>query len=167
MDEGTTKKKKKKEMSELCCQFITAVMKENQSMESWIGEVRSLSNCLTAINVAVLIAGLPNSYNTIIILFDTLDPEKLTLEFVITCLLNEESRQAPPSTSSEVKQEDNTALFAKDTGSNITCFWCGEKGHYAVNCPKRKEVKPAESANLTATSVTNGSWWETGDNVTL
>jgi hypothetical protein len=56
--------------------FITASMKENQSMESWIREVRMLSNKLKAFNimisdedvVVVLTAGLPSSYISVIIL---------------------------------------------------------------------------------------------------
>ncbi|KNZ76695.1 hypothetical protein J132_08974 [Termitomyces sp. J132] len=57
----------------LCCAFITASMKEGQTMEAWIGEVHSLANCLTAIDVStsdediivVLTAGLPPSYETV------------------------------------------------------------------------------------------------------
>ena len=58
--------------------FITATMKEDQSMEGWIGEVRGLANRLKAINVnvsdedtiVVLTAGLPPSYTPIVISFD-------------------------------------------------------------------------------------------------
>jgi len=85
--------------------FITASKKANQSMESWIGEVRGLANRLKAIDVdvsdeniiVVLTAGLPTSYAPIIISFDVLESSKLTLDFVITRLLNEEARQAIPS----------------------------------------------------------------------
>jgi hypothetical protein len=76
--------------------FITAAMKEGQPMEGWIGEVQGLTNRLTAIDVkvsedtiVVLTAGLPFSYTPVVISFDVLESSKLTLEFVITCLLNE------------------------------------------------------------------------------
>jgi hypothetical protein len=84
--------------------FITASMKESQSMESWIREVRGLANRLKAIDVAVsdedmivvLTAGLPTSYTPIVISFDALESSKLTIDFVITRLLDEEGRQATP-----------------------------------------------------------------------
>ena len=68
-------------------------------MESWIGEVRGLANRLKAIDVdvsdedmiVVLTAGLPTSYTPIVISFDALESTKLTLDFVITRLLNEEA----------------------------------------------------------------------------
>lgn len=147
--------------------FITATIKEGQSMESWIGEVRSLSNRLTAINVkvtdedmiVVLTASLPSSYTPVVVSFDGIDPGKLTLDFVITRLLNEESRQSAPSSSgAEVKPEDNAAMLAKRAGPNITCFYCGEKGHYAINCPHRKKSPtPTQTAGA---AVANDSWWD-------
>jgi len=91
--------------------FISASMKKGQSMESWIGEVRSLANRLIAVDVnvsdediiLVLIAGLPTSYTPIVISFDALESSKLTLDFVITRLLNEEGRQGSPSFSPKKK----------------------------------------------------------------
>jgi gag-polypeptide of LTR copia-type len=73
-------------------------MGKSQTMESWIGEVHAHACQLENIDIkvsdedmiVVLTAGLPDSYTPIIITFDALDPEKLTLNFVIHCLLNEE-----------------------------------------------------------------------------
>jgi hypothetical protein len=137
--------------------FITASMKENQSMESWIGEVRGLANRLKAIDVdiadedtiVVLTAGLPTSYTPVVISFDALESSKLTLEFVITRLLNEEGRQATPSFSPvDVKSEDSdthTALHVSKIRSDVQCFYCLLKGHYASVCPqKEKDIKAKE-----------------------
>lgn len=82
--------------------FMTATMKEGQSMESWIRDVRALSNKLKAIDVnvddeeiiVVLTVGLTRSYTPVIISLDSVDADKLSLSYVITRLLNEESRQA-------------------------------------------------------------------------
>ncbi|KAF8813237.1 hypothetical protein BYT27DRAFT_7085019 [Phlegmacium glaucopus] len=84
---------------QLCRYFITATMIEGQTMESWIGEVQTCTHCLENIDITVsdedmiviLTAGLPLSYTPVVISFDALDPEKLTLNFVINCLLNEEA----------------------------------------------------------------------------
>jgi gag-polypeptide of LTR copia-type len=139
--------------------FITASMKESQSMESWIGEVRGLANRLKAIDVnvsdedmiVVLTAGLPTSYTPIVISFDALEGSKLTLDFVITRLLNEEGRQATPSFSPvDVKTESsdmnsNTALNISKFRSDVQCFYCLQRGHYSSVCPqKEKDIKEKE-----------------------
>ncbi|KAF8808921.1 hypothetical protein BYT27DRAFT_7222736 [Phlegmacium glaucopus] len=79
--------------------FITATMIKGQTMESWIGEVQTCARRLKNIDVKVsdedmiviLTTGLPHSYTPVIISFNALDPEKLTLDFVINFLLNEEA----------------------------------------------------------------------------
>ena len=78
-----------------------------------------------------------------------LDSSKLTLEFVITRLLNEEGRQATPSFSPvDVKSEDSdthTALHVSKLHSDVQCFYCLLKGHYASVCPqKEKDIKAKE-----------------------
>jgi gag-polypeptide of LTR copia-type len=58
-------------------------MKEGQTIESWIGEVCNLCNQLKEIDVTitgedviiVLTAGLPESYNPVVISFDSIDPK--------------------------------------------------------------------------------------------
>jgi hypothetical protein len=136
--------------------FITASMKESQSMEGWIGEVRGLMNRLKAIDagvtdedmIVVLTAGLPMSYTPIVISFDALDSSKLTLDFVITRLLNEEGRQATSFAPVDVKTENsdaNTALIASKFRSDVQCFYCLLKGHYSSVCPqKEKDIKAKE-----------------------
>ncbi|KAF8237328.1 hypothetical protein L208DRAFT_1150460, partial [Tricholoma matsutake] len=92
--------------------FIIAIMKEGQGIESWIGEVCTLSNKLKLIDVpvtdkdviVVIMAGLPDSYSSVVIVFDNVDSKILTLDFIITCLLNEEGRQDKPAVA-EVKKE--------------------------------------------------------------
>jgi len=136
--------------------FITATMDEDQTMESWIGEVRTRARRLESVEVkvsdediiVVLTAGLPSSYTPVVISFDAIEPEKLTLDFVITRLLNEEARQAGPSV---VKREENeNAAMRSDrvntrTGINVQCFYCLEMGHYSSTCPtKLKDNKARE-----------------------
>jgi hypothetical protein len=133
--------------------FITATMKKDQSMEGWIGEVRSRSNRLKAIDVTVsdediivvLTAGLPPSYTPVIISLDAVKASELTLDFVITRLLNEEGRQVISSEPDvEVKKEepDNAAMLS---ARSVQCFYCLEKGHFASVCPqKTKDVKERE-----------------------
>ena len=125
-------------------------------MESWIGEVRSRARRLESVEVkvsdediiVVLTAGLPISYTPVVISFDAVEPEKLTLDFVITRLLNEEARQAGPSV---IKGEDDgTAMHVErvkrsNSGISVQCFYCLEIGHYSSACPaKLKDNKARE-----------------------
>jgi gag-polypeptide of LTR copia-type len=132
--------------------FITAIMKEDQMMESWIGEVHNLSNRLKGIDITitdkdiivVLMAGLPESYTPVIISFDSIDAKALTLEFVITHLLNEEGRQ-DKSAVTDIKKEEtkNSAMRAKK--SDLYCYYYLKKGHYSSVCPeKERDIKEKE-----------------------
>lgn len=135
--------------------FITAIMKDGQSMEGWIREVCSCANRLKAIDVdisdediiVVLTAGLPSSYTPVIISLDAVKPEELTVKFVITCLLNEEGHQVISPNISEVKKEesDNVAMTSKRSSHNVQCYYCLEMGHFSSACPmKAKEIKERE-----------------------
>ncbi|KAG5732822.1 hypothetical protein E4T56_gene2752 [Termitomyces sp. T112] len=137
----------------LHCAFITASIKEGQTMEAWIREVCSIANHLTAIDIftsdeniiIVLTASLPPSYETIIISLDAIKPEELTLNFVITCLLNEESHQNLTDTTttatmleSEGEKPGLDAMAVTNkTGSTMTCFYCGSIGHFTASCKTR------------------------------
>jgi hypothetical protein len=61
-----------------------------------------------------------------------IENSKLTLDFIIMCLLNEEGHQAMPLFV-EVKNEDpnNTVLNTMKFNSKIQCFYCMLMGHYA------------------------------------
>ena len=131
--------------------FITATMEYGQSMEGWIGEVRTRARRLEGVNVkvsdediiVVLTAGLPDTYTPVIISFDGIEPEKLTLDFVITRLLNEEARQAGHSYESTAMRAERVNKF----GGNVQCFYCLEMGHYSSSCPvKLKDNKAREDA---------------------
>jgi len=134
--------------------FITANMKDGQSMEGWIGEVRSRANRLKAIDVdvsdedviVVLTAGLPPSYTTVIISLDAVKPNELTLDFVITRLLNEEGRQViSPNIVVKKEESDNAAMASEKSSRNIQCFYCMEMGHFSSACPtKAKDIKERE-----------------------
>ncbi|KAG6884531.1 hypothetical protein C0993_010345, partial [Termitomyces sp. T159_Od127] len=72
-------------------------MKQGQTIEAWIEEVCSLTTIdVPVFNediIVILTAGLPTLYETVIISLNAVDSNNLTLNFVITCLLNEESQQ--------------------------------------------------------------------------
>ncbi|KNZ78964.1 hypothetical protein J132_08189 [Termitomyces sp. J132] len=94
--------------------------------------------------IVVLTASLPPSYETVIISLDAIKPEELTLNFVITCLLNEESCQnltCTTTTATTLKSGEkpglDTMTATKKTGSTVTCFYCGGIGHFTASCKTR------------------------------
>jgi len=144
--------------------FITATMTKDQTIESWIGEVRTRARRLESIEVkvsdedviVVLTAGLPISYTPVVISFDAVEPEKLTLDFVVTRLLNEEARQTSHSVD-KWEDDENTAMRAEKlnrfseklnkVAATVQCYYCLELGHFSSSCPvKLKDNKAREDA---------------------
>jgi hypothetical protein len=140
--------------------FLTAKKNNFEAMQAWIGRIRALAFCLEEAGIVVLeqdiilslTMGLPPSYDAVIINFDSTPPELLTLNHVITRLLNEETRQAsnsPEATSDTTTDADeamavapihrNAARPSRAPSSDVTCFFCDGKGHFKSECPERAE----------------------------
>ena len=139
--------------------FLTARKGEAQSMQAWIGVIQSLAFRMEEAQIAVtdqdrilaLTMGLPTSYDTVIINFDSTPADQLTLDRVITRLLNEETRQAAqaPSAIEDTEPESGDQAMVVTGGgrhtthvtnaANVTCYFCDKKGHYKSECPARKE----------------------------
>lgn len=138
--------------------FFRMSKKHDQVMSAWIADVRHAAFQLEEIGsdvkdddiIFVLTNGLPPAYEQCIITLDSTLADELTLEYVISRLLNEESRQAPSTHSS------NAALFSRTPHTRIrtpleyiTCFRCRQKGHYQSNCTQPLSAVPsATSATL-------------------
>jgi hypothetical protein len=125
--------------------FITMKKGDVQSIQSWVADVRRIAFQLSEINstvpdediILVLTAGLPPSYETFTISLDAVPPDLLTLDFVISRLLNEEARQYIPTTDSRSVALATTRT--KTPLAQITCFKCQKKGHYQSNCTDTAE----------------------------
>jgi len=95
------------------------VMDEEKSMEAWIASVRDIAHCLEAADFEVmdidliiaLTQGLPDRYDPFIISLDTTPIDQLSVDSVITCLLNEESRQ--------LRFHDTAALSRSQLGRRL------------------------------------------------
>lgn len=132
--------------------FITMKKTDTQSIQSWVADVRRTAFQLSEIAVTVpdediilvLTAGLPPSYESFIISLDAVSPDSLTLDSVVSRLLNEEARQTISTIDSSTSALAATRF--KTPIAQITCFKCQKKGHYQTHCP---DADPS-SASLAA-----------------
>jgi len=116
-------------------------------MLKWIASVRGVARQIKDLNgelpdeavILILTDSLPDSYAPLVAQLDAMEESARTISHVITCLIGEERRQL-----GETDRESNAiALLAagrrRRDRSEITCFGCGEKGHFRSECPKEKE----------------------------
>jgi hypothetical protein len=143
------------------------LQKPEGPMQNFISEARRLAQQLADIGVSiydediilVLTGGLPDSYEHFVISLDATPSAQLTLDYVITRLLNEETRQI--GTTAEKRSDEAFAAAAQTYPnkrrrdlSQITCFNCGKKGHFQSNCQEPKK----ESATAAFTANTEDAW---------
>jgi gag-polypeptide of LTR copia-type/Domain of unknown function (DUF4219)/Zinc knuckle len=136
--------------------FLRLQLNETETIQSFISTARRLANQLTEIGVTVddediilvLTGGLPSSYDNFVVTLDSTPPSQLTLNYVITRLLNEETRQNGDTSPDNVTLSATSARRKPRDISQITCFNCAQKGHYQSNCPKPKKSPPTDTAAL-------------------
>jgi hypothetical protein len=151
--------------------FLT-LKKGSETMQAWIGKIQALGFQLEQAGIAVsdqdkilaLTMGLPPSYDAVIINFDSTPTDQLTLNHVISRLLNEEVRQISGDPNAEHPGEaQDEAMAVTQRGvrraagrlnSKVTCFFCDKKGHYKSDCPERLAWEKAKGKNTeTAAAV--------------
>ena len=154
--------------------FLTSVKGADEAMSAWVGRVKSMSYRLEDIGVDVsdedtilaLTMGLNKSYDSFIISLDTTSPEQLTLEHVISRMLNEEVRRDNASVQgvavkarekSEVrvkKEEENVAMAAIQVDGRAVCWRCGKPGHLKAFCTaKPLRGKGSDQANVASAAI--------------
>lgn len=126
-------------------QFFSSVMDADQSVSGWISHVKELvfrlaSDGFTvpeAIIIYVLTAGLPHEeFKHFVSSLDNIAQDQLTLDLVVTRLLNEDAGQRAKAT-----ERPNMVAYSARSIRNVTCYTCNKKGHYASDCPTRKASK--------------------------
>jgi Zinc knuckle. len=127
-------------------------------MQAYIGDVETLAFRMNDAEIAVtdqdkilaLTMGLPNSYKAVIINFDSTPPNQLTYDHVITCLLNEETRQVEHHADHDEAMAVTSTPSARHTAravSEITCYFCDARGHYKSDCPEKKKWEMKKKKN--------------------
>ncbi|KAI5117551.1 hypothetical protein M0805_004751 [Coniferiporia weirii] len=135
---------------------LLSSMKEGESMQSWVGRVKSVVWDLEEIGVKVddediilaLTMGLDSSYDSFVISLDSTPSSGLTLKFVINRLLNEDARWG--GRDEAIKAENTVFLTwtaAAGTGGaqSHSCWCCGKVGHIRAFCTE-KPMKRAEDS---------------------
>ena len=144
----------------LCRHFHHLCLKKTESTPSYVSRIRHIAFLLKQATITVtdddmilvLTARLPHSYNNFLVSLDTLPNSEYTLTIIISRLNNEYQCQhmyfsTPHFQSTTLPTFNPIAWSPTDEAltvvpslmtsrlTNITCFFCGNKGHYQVNCP--------------------------------
>ena len=138
--------------------LITMKKEELRSMQSWVAAIHCVAFQLEEIQVnipdkdiiLVLTTGLPSSYEVLIVSLDLLPPDSLTIDNIVSHLLNEEAQQADLDNDSN--SPTNAAMSTaccKTPLLQITCFRSQEKGHYQSHCPEKPDDNLIATSTLT------------------
>jgi hypothetical protein len=159
---------------------------DNATMHAHISSIRTLANKLSSLGdapseaqtVAVLLGSLPPEYNTLVIVLD-LHANANDIDFVIGRVLNEENRQKDGGNDNGTSRVSHSgagtsttqALYSGTRGpgkfvdeSKITCFKCGEVGHFQSRCLKPGPL--VTHLSVAAPSVVHANFANMGDETT-
>ncbi|KAJ3501339.1 hypothetical protein NLJ89_g9377 [Agrocybe chaxingu] len=132
-------------------------LEHSKTMSAYIARVRHVAFLLTEAKVKIsdddliiaITSGLLHSYDSFLVALDATPDDNYKLPNVTARLVNEYQHQHMYSTSQRPSAIDPTpdeAMSVAPTSSklsHITCFTCGNKGHYQANCPTRTSTSVA------------------------
>ena len=151
--------------------YANAKMEDGETMLEYITKMESIALDLDAIDASVseedqvanLLKGLPESYQNLVISFESRAESDLNLTFVTSRLLREEQRRNEDKSSKEesafVSKSTNTAKGGSKKEErkvkNGKCHYCGKEGHWKNECWKRIAKQGTTSRANTARSHPN------------
>lgn len=83
--------------------------------------------------VCHLLLTLPKGYNFLVTAIETMDQDKITVDFVKSRLLDEFNKKNAGTSSEKVTPSAMNA--------NVTCYGCSQVGHIRSQCPENKKKK--------------------------
>lgn len=119
--------------------LLTYKMEKDDDLENHLLEFDKLVRDLKAAGAKIededvvcqLLVSLTNSFESVSTALETLEPDKLTLEFVKGRLRDANIKI---NCNNEQKSRVSSSAFATISRRNVTCFNCGQKGHYKNEC---------------------------------
>jgi hypothetical protein len=119
--------------------------------------------------ILALTMGLDVSYESFVISLNGTQPELLTLDYVIHCLLNKDVRrdnQEQGKESDEKKEvkpkkdKDNVAFSAISSSGPCVCWRCGKTGHIQAFCNEEPiHGRESNKANVAFTAHDDADIW--------
>ena len=103
------------------------------------------------LKIALILGGLPDSYNNIVIALETRPDDELNFDLVKEKLMQESKRRQDNNDDEKVlkifhkkfnKAKNN---YSSDKKTEKACFLCGKVGHLKYNCPQSKSMSKGES----------------------
>ncbi|UYV78903.1 hypothetical protein LAZ67_17000189, partial [Cordylochernes scorpioides] len=164
-------------------QFISIRFEEQETMTNYLGRLKICSDYLREAGAEMqdqdlaysMLAGLPESYDGIIMTFSNVEDKEFTSRKVKHVLLAEYERRMARrvNNTNEALQFGTTTRKEDKKKKNFTCYKCGKEGHIARSCrgkaktpapnfqpPRRSTHEIAGSEMLTALScaIPDNSW---------
>lgn len=138
---------------------------ENESMEDHLYRLDDLfqrfanigGNIEESFRVAFVLSSLPESYNTLTTALEARNENELTLSLVKSKLLDEslKRKQTLPAHDSFAMKVSRLSVNQIPI-SEVICYYCKNKGHYKVDCPRLKEKLQKEERSLSSNGDNNG-----------
>lgn len=103
-------------------------------MQAWIRQIEGLALQMEKARISVteqdkilvVTMGLPHDYDNVIINFDSMSPNQLTMQLIIAQLLNEEVHQGVTVDAPTTRDEALATVPCTKTctADDITCYFC-------------------------------------------
>lgn len=123
--------------------------------DSKVRQIKDAGGTLAEIDIIChLLLTMPDSYDNLIVSIESMDPIKLTLDYVKGRLLDETNKRKAGKFNT--KSSGVHAMSA-----NITCYWCGKADHMKSQCKFRKgkyaKKGTTNQKNIDSTSKKDGA----------
>lgn len=100
-----------------------------------VRELKSIGANLETLDIVChLLLTLPKSYESLVTALETIQPNRLTIEFVKSRLLDEYAQRNGETEMENPKSNGNVAMNAKKQIYKLKCYNCGKPNHKASEC---------------------------------
>lgn len=129
-----------------------------------VRELKSIGATMENLDIVChLLLSMPPSYENLVIALETLDPNKLTINFVKSRLLDEFTKRKQSEGANLRKSNNAVAMNASESNFKFKCYRCQKTGHKWSQCKakfdkgtaKQDESKFERKANIATKRLVN------------